>query len=83
MKQVMYYFPMIYGPGASEKVKEMRKCLEDLYHEYSLCGNEVNVIHPDVKGSTTNSSSIGSGGSSNAPKGASIGLNYEIDIGAH
>jgi len=37
----MYYFPMIYGPGASEKVKEMRKCLEDLYQEYSLCGNEV------------------------------------------
>ena len=42
----------------------------------------MNVSHPDVKGITTNSSSIISGGSSNAPKSAYIGLNYdEIHIG--
>ena len=49
MKTLEYYFPMICGPGASVKVKEICKCLEDLYHEYSLHGNEVTVSQPDVR----------------------------------
>ena len=68
---------MIYCSEASEKVEEMCKFLEDLYHEYSLHVNKLNVSHPDVEGCITNSFSLRCGESSNAPKRASIWLNYD------